>query len=137
MKFFLTICLVLAFATSAFAANVTNKIPFNNISALSGSVKYSDTLNVTGYKTKTLHLTGVTKAGIFKSMSGTTLVECAPTTAGPWSTCVANDYAQTAVSRTTNGSFTWSDVSNYVRVKWTGGTVKTWIKAWLSYMNEN
>ena len=137
MRVFTSILLVLALATVSVAGQATTKQPFANMSAASGAVKTSAILNMTGAKTKTLHVSGTTRAGAFKNMSGTLIAQCAPSTSGPWSTCVANDYAQTAVSRTTNGSFTWSDVSGYVRLQWTGSTVETWLKAWVSYMDGN
>ena len=132
---------LVAFAVPVFAVEVTSKIPFVNMSAASAAVNTSDVYNVTGYKMKTLHVSGVTlgstiAAPTFKNMSGTLLAQCAPTQTGPWSTCIANDYAQTAASKTTNGSFTWSDVTSYIRLHWTSGTVGGKLKAWLSYMKE-
>lgn len=139
-KFFTAILLVSAFATMAFA-DVTAKVPFSNTSSASAAVKTSDAYNVTGFSKKTLHVSGVTLTSspssvTFKNMSGTLVAQCAPTSTGPWSTCVANDYAQTAVSKTTNGSFSWSDISSYVRLQWTGGTVGGKLKAWLNYLKD-
>lgn len=137
----LTLLALIAFTIPAFATTVTSKVPFASISAASGAVKTSDVFNVTGYKTKTLHVSGVTLTSsptsvTYKNMSGTLLAQCAPTSSGPWSTCVANDYAQTAASKTTNGSFTWSDVTSYVRLHWTSGTVGGKLKAWFNYLQE-
>jgi len=141
MKRLISFIVVSAFCLAslpAFAANFTSKVPFSNISAASAAVKTSDVYNVSGKRFKTLHVSGVTLTSslssiTYKNMSGTFIAECAPTSSGPWSTCVANDYAQTAVSRTTNGNFTWADISNYVRLKWTSGTVGGKLKAWFNF----
>lgn len=124
---------LVAFAVPAFALGTTaSKVPFANVSGASAAVKTSAAINVSGYKTKTLTVSGVNLAGnAFKNMSGTLLAQCGPSDTGPWSTCIANDYAQTAISRTTNGIFTWSDSVAYVRLQWTSGTKGGKLKAWL------
>ena len=125
---------LVAFAVPAFAVGSTSsRVPFSNISAASAAVKTATVVNVSGYRTKTLTVSGVNLAGTgFKNMSGTVIAQCGPSDTGPWSTCVANDYAQTAISRTTNGTFTWSDAVAYVRLHWTSGTVGGKLKAWLN-----
>lgn len=138
-----SICLITALAffltaLPALAAEVTSKVPFSNMSAASAAVKTSSVYNVTGKRHKTLHVSGVTLTSspssvTFKNMSGTLVAQCGPTASGPWSTCIANDYGQTAVSKTTNGSFSWSDISNYVRLQWTSGTIGGKLKAWLNF----
>lgn len=138
--FIMGIALV-AFAGTAFSATVISKTPFSNVSGASAAVKTSAVYNVIGYRTKTIHISGVTLGSsptsvTFKNMSGTLIVEGAPSTTGPWSTCIANDYGQTAVSKTTNGSMTWADTTPYIRVKWTSGTVGGKLGAWLLYMND-
>lgn len=138
MKTFLFAILMVALAIPAFAAG-NGSTAFALYSAASGATKTSDAISVRAFKTKTLTATGATLTSnaastTFKNMSGTLTTECAPATTGPWSTCVANDYAQTAVSRTTNGQFTWSDSSPYVRVKWVAGTVATKLKIFLNWI---
>ena len=125
---------IIAFAVPAFAlGNTASRVPFSNISGASAAVKTSDVVNVSGYKTKSLTVSGVDLAGTgFKNMSGTVVAQCGPSPTGPWSTCLANDYAQTSISRTTNGLFTWSDAVAYVRLQWTSGTVGGKLKAWLN-----
>lgn len=129
-----------AFAMPAFA-ETGSKIPFANISAASAATKTSSVYNMTGFKNKTIHVSGVTLGSslssvTFKNMSGTVTAECSPTSSGPFVTCVANDYAQTAVSRTTNGTFSWADATPYVRFKWISGTVGGKLKLWFNYLSE-
>lgn len=137
--FALTMLAVISNTAPAPAASYGN-YGFPLYSSASGTVRTSDGFSVRGYKTKTLTVTGATLASnagsmTFKNMSGTVVVEESPsnTAAGPWTTAIANNYAQTAVSRTTNGTFTWSDAAAYIRLKWTGGTVGTKLKAWLNW----
>lgn len=139
MKKFITFIILasFAFAGNAFAS-AYNGTPFALYSAASAAVTTSAAINVRGFKTKTVTVSGATlgsnaSSQTFKNMSGTLLVQCGPTASGPWSTCIANDYAQTAVSRTTNGIFTWSDAVAYIRLNWTAGTVGTKLKAWLNW----
>lgn len=106
-------------------------------SAASAAVKTSSAINVRGFKTKSMQVEGATLASTassltFKNMSGTVLAQCSQDGTS-WETCIANDYAQTAASRTTNGLFTWSDAVNYIRLKWTAGTTGTKLKAWFSW----
>lgn len=129
--------LVVALCSTAMAA-ANGGTAFALYSAASAGVKNSSAINVRGFKTKTLTVSGATLASsaasaTYKNMSGTFLIQCGPTASGPWSTCIANDYAQTAVSRTTNGIFTWSDAAAYIRTQWTAGTVGTKLKAWLNW----
>lgn len=134
MRIFLVLLSLVCFASTALASpNIKQAIPFNNASGASAAVKTSQVYNVVNFPNKTVHYSGVTLAGTaFKNMSGTVIAQCAPTSTGPWSTCIANDYAQTAVSKTTNGSFTWRDFSSYIRFQWTSGTVGGKLKAWLN-----
>lgn len=131
-QFILTVFCLLVLAPVAFAATVVGQVPINGTTAASGTVTTSSTYFVNGYKTKSMSVTGLT-GSTFKNMSGTVVAQCAPTSSGPWSTCIANDYAQTAISRTTNGIFTWADAFPYVRFQWTAGTVSTTLKAWFYY----
>lgn len=134
---FLTLMLALAFVSSALAAPATKQVVmFSNISAASAAVKTSSVVSITPYKFKSLHVSGVTLTSsltspTFKNMSGTLVAQCAPTSNGPWSTCATDD-AQTAVSRTTNGNFSWHGVSSYLRLQWTSGTIGGKLKAWLN-----
>ena len=132
---------MVAFATAAFAATTVSKIPFVNISAASAATKTSAVYNVSGYKNKTLQVSGVTlnssvAAPTFKNMSGTLTAESGPSASGPWTTSIANEYGQTAVSKTTNGVITWTDVTPYVRFKWISGTVGGKLKVWFNYLAE-
>jgi len=137
MKTILSVLFLLAFATSAFAAG-SGGTAFAIYSAASGAVKTSDAFKVNGYKTKTMTVSGVTLGSnassiTYKNMSGTVVAQCAPTSTGPWSTCIAGDYAQTAASLTANNQFTWSDAVAYVRLKWTAATSGQKIKAWFNW----
>jgi hypothetical protein len=138
MKTILSVAfLVLAFAANAIAAG-SGGTSFATYSAASAAVKTSAAFNVRGFKTKTMTVSGVTLGSStssvsFQNMSGTVIAECAPADSGPWSTCIANDYAQTAASRTTNGTFTWSDAVAYVRLKWTAATTGHKLKAWFNW----
>jgi hypothetical protein len=86
-----------------------------------------------------MSITGVTigsnaSSMTFKNMSGTAIVECAPTSSGPWSTCV--NEGGTAISKTTNGTQQWEDAVAYVRVKWTASAsaVGKKVKMWLNWV---
>jgi len=124
-------------AATAFAG-VGGQKSFPLYSSASGTVRTSSAYPLSGYKVKTLTVSGATLASnaassTYKNMSGTSIAECGPTITGPFTTAVANDYAQTAVSRTTNGTMTFTDACEYVRVKWTGGTTGTKLKIWLNW----
>lgn len=141
MKTLVTIFCLLAFATSAFAGELVSKVAFSNASAASGAVKTSSVYNVSGYKLRTLHVSGVTVTSslanpTFGNMSGTVIAQCGPTSNGPWTTCIDGSYAQTAVSRTTSGMWTWQGVSNYIRFQWTAGTTGKKLKLWFNYFKD-
>lgn len=130
--------LILMFTSSAYAAG-NGGTAFQIYSGASGKVTTTSAFDVRKFGTKTLSVSGVTNAStepskVFKNMSGTVVVQCAPTSSGPWATCIANDYAQTAVSKTANGVSTWKDSSAYVRLVWTASTVKTKLKAFLNWI---
>lgn len=138
MKILLSFALSLLFCASAFAAG-NGGTAFALYSAASGATKTSSAYDVRAFKTKTLTITGATitsnaSSATFKNMSGTVTVECSPNGGNPWTTCIANDYAQTAASRTTNGQITWSDASPYIRLKWVAGTVGTKLKAFINWI---
>lgn len=131
-----TIMALFTFATCSFASSYGSNA-FALFSSASASVKTTSAINVRGFKTKSIQVEGATlgsNAGsiTFKNMSGTLLAQCSMDNS-TWETCVANDYAQTAISRTTNGIFTWTDSFPYVRIQWTGGTVGGKLKAWLHW----
>lgn len=142
MKTFAVAILLLALSVSAFAAGDTKYyVPFSNISAASSAVKTSAALYVAGFKTKTMRVNGCTLASnntttVFQNMSGTHIAQCAPTSSGPWTTCISPSYAQTAASLTANGSFTWQDASPYVRFQWTASTTGHKIKSWLELLSD-
>lgn len=142
MKRLYTILTLMAFLVVALCSTASALSYGNNAFALysgaSAAVTTTSAINVRGFKTKSMAVSGVTLTSnpasiTYKNMSGTVLIQCAPTASGPWSTCIANDYAQTAISRTTNGIFTWSDAVAYVRLHWTAGTVGGKLKAWLNW----
>jgi hypothetical protein len=133
MKFLLVAAAALmavAYTAPAFAAGSGGAVPFSLYSATSATAVKSSAYKTRGFKTKTVTVQGVAIATHEDAaLSGTVLVECAPSSAGPWSTCVDNGYAQTAVSTTANGTRTWTDASAYVRASWakTAGLVKVWL----------
>ncbi|MDD2898985.1 MAG: hypothetical protein PHI31_09760 [Desulfuromonadaceae bacterium] len=134
---FFTMAVLVAFAAPVFAATTVSKVPFANISGVDAEVQYSAVVNASGYKTKTLTVSGVNLAGTaFQNMSGTVLAQCGPSPTGPWSTCTQSQVASApAVSLTANNQLTWSDAVTYVRLKWTSGTVATKLKAWLNLLD--
>ena len=115
--------------SAAFAAgDIKQTIPFGLYSAASGSAVYSSAINVAKYRHKTVQIQGYnmsTKAEA--ALSGTALVQCGPTSSGPWVTCAQED--STAISSTSNAVLQWSDVTNYIRVSWTktAGRVSVWL----------
>lgn len=127
---FLALAFCFALSASAYAAAFGNAVPFSNYSATSGTAVKSSAYNVRGFKTKTITVQGVAvEAHADTTLSGTVLLECAPTASGPWTTCIANDYAQTAVSMTANGNMTVTNAAAYIRASWakTAGLVKVWL----------
>ena len=136
MKKLIIVTALMAFASTAFASSYGGS-PFVLYSAASVATKTSAALNVRGFRTKSMQVTGVNLSSnpaslVYKNMSGTVTAECSQD-GTVWTTCIANDYAQTATSRTTNGIFTWSDAINYVRLKWISGTIGGKLKAWFSW----
>lgn len=128
---------MLTCASTALAA-ANGSAAFVIYSGVSASTDTSAVYDVRAFKTKTMHVSGVTLTSnatsiTFKNMSGTAIVQGAPSSSGPWSTLVANDYAQTAVSLTSNGSMTWNDATPYIRFKWTCGTTGQKIKGYLNW----
>lgn len=128
-RLFLALALCLTSSTVALAG-YGNGVPFSNYSAANGTAVKSQAYNVRGFNVKTVTVQGVAVAGhTDTTLSGTVLVECAPTSSGPWTTCTANDYAQTAVSMTANGNMTFTNAAAYIRASWakTAGLVKVWL----------
>ena len=136
MKKFIIIAVISLLPSMAMAAGYGGNA-FALLSSASGTVRTSSAFNVRGFETKTLQVSGATlgsnaSSTTFKNMSGTVLAQCSAD-GTLWDTCIANDYAQTAVSRTTNGIFSWNDAINYIRLKWTGGTVGGKLKAFFMW----
>lgn len=130
-----TLAIVSSNSDRSAQAAAFGQAPFSLYSGASGTTRTSSAINVRGFATKSIIIEGVTPTSnpgsiTFKSMSGTAIVQCSNDNT-VWETCIANDYAQTAISRTTNGIFTWRDAFAYVRFKWTSGAGK--LKAWLTY----
>ena len=121
---------ILALSGTSFASSYGQAVPFSNYSATSGTAVKSSVFNVRGFGKKTVTVQGIAVSGHANAaLAGTVLVECGPTSNGPWNTCIANGYAQTAVSTTSNAIFTWSDASAYIRASWakTTGEVSVWL----------
>jgi len=138
MKKFLFAILMIAFAFPCFASQNGGQA-FGIYSAASAAVKTSAAVNVRGFKSKTMTVSGVTltsnaTSATFKTMSGTAIVQCAPSSNGPWSTCINNNYAQTAASLTANNTFSWEDAVAYIRVKWTASTTGQKVKIFLNWL---
>jgi hypothetical protein len=130
MKHILILALAIALPSMASAAAFGNYVPFSMYSAVDGTAVKSGAINVRGFKTKTVTVQGVAIAGHANAaLSGTALIECGPTSSGPWTTCTANDYAQTAVSTTSNTNITFTNAAAYVRASWakTAGLVSVWL----------
>jgi len=127
-KMIFVVLAVLALSSSVFAANAGQWTPFSNLSTTSSAASYSAAQNVRGYRTKTVQVQGVAIAGHANAaLSGTVLVQCGPTSNGPWATCTQSD--RTAVSTTSNAILTWNDAAAYIRLSWakTAGLVNAWI----------
>lgn len=131
MKTIIFALVMLALALPAMAQPAMKAVtPFSLYSAASGTAVYSSVINVTPFRKKTVTINGYAMAAKTEAaLSGTALVQCGPTPSGPWTTCVNNNYAQTAVSATANSTLTWEDVSSYIRVSWakTAGRVSVWL----------
>ena len=127
----LSLALVIAFTTSAFASQFGNTVPFTNYSATSGTAVKSSAYNVRGFKLKTMTVQGIAVAAhAAAALSGTVLIECGPTSSGPWVTCAQDQTADGgAVSTTANAMMTWVDASPYIRASWakTAGEVSVWL----------
>lgn len=134
---FIILAAFVAFALPAFAVDTAEKA-FALFSSASGTVRTTSVFSVLKYRNKTVIVNGATLASnasstTFKNMSGTLVAECGPTSSGPWTTCKqAQSSGGADVSITSNGHITWRDVVSYIRLKWTGGTVGTKLKAWLN-----
>lgn len=126
MKAILSFFLVLYMSLPALAAGP--RVIFSNYSAADGNAVYSSAFRVTPSTLKSVYITGAeSPAGTFASLSGTALLQCAPTSNGPWITC--KDRGNTAVSTTSNATFNMEDAVLFVRGSWqkTSGKVKVWI----------
>lgn len=115
---------ILALAVVAIAAEPVKQVTVPAIAATGSSA----VIKATGYVNKTVHVTGSDTGITFMNFSGTGIVECAPTTSGPWSTCAQED--GTAISFTAPGNLSWTGLSDYIRVTYTKS--KHSLKAWLT-----
>lgn len=123
LTIFVTLCLV----SAAMAGPNVKQLTFATFSTSTTT----SAINATNFRHKTVIFQGYSsKAATNPSMlSGTALVQCAPTSNGPWQTCAQED--GTSISATSNGApLQWSDVTAYVRVKWT--TTARCMRAWLN-----
>lgn len=126
-------------AVPVFAAG-NGEIAFATYSGASGAIITSSAVNVRGFGIKTFTVSGVkitssADAPTFKNMSGTAIVECAPTASGPWTTCSTE--GATAISKTSNGYQQWEDAAAYIRVKWTASSsaIGKKVKMWLNWVS--
>lgn len=128
MKTILPLIFVLCLCSSAFAVSTGPRIMFSNYSAADGNAVYSSAFRVSSNSLKSVFVTGAeAPAGTFAALSGTALLQCAPTANGPWITC--KDRGNTAVSTTSNATFNMEDAVLWVRGSWTktAGKIKMWI----------
>ena len=84
---------------------------------------------------KTFIFTNVSGNGAaLANIPGTEVVQCGPTSTGPWVT--AKTQADTSMSTTAATIFTMNDFCQWVRVNWTRtGTGTSTISTWLLYDN--
>jgi hypothetical protein len=140
------LCMILlAFSTSAFALGFGSGVPFANASSAGSATKNSAVYNTTGFKQKTVTVSGVVltsspSAITYKNMSGVVTALCGPSSNGPWSTCAQGQSTAGAAVTITNvatgtGStvLTWEDASPYVKLKWVVTASGQKIKAWLNW----
>ena len=132
---FISLALLMVVGTASAASFGQYSFPL--YSSATSTVKTSSAINVRGFATKSLSISGATLASnpsalVFQNMSGTVVAQCSQDST-VWYTCIANDYGQTAISRTTNGIFTWRDAFNYIRLQWTGSVTGHKLKAWFSW----
>lgn len=127
------IFIALLLPTLAFAGGGLIAKPFDNYTGFLDTARQSAAINVSSYKTKTLYIQGKYSGAAFLNLSGTTLARCGPASTGPWTTAIANDYAQTAVSVTTNSIITWTDACVWLQLQFT--RAKRAVNVWVSGSN--
>jgi hypothetical protein len=64
-----------------------------------------------------------------QALDGTFLLQCGPTSTGPWVTC--KDQGANAATTTANAIFSFSNATQWVRGSWNRTSGR--IKAWLTY----
>ena len=111
----------------AFAAGSTLSV-FNNQTTSRTSAVY----DVSGWKTKTLHVYGKYSSAAFFNLSGAVAVKCGPARTGPFTVnCNQSQLASTpAVSTTTNSVISWQDAVQFIQITWT--RTKRAVNVWLS-----
>ena len=129
MKFctFLSMILVLV-AFSIASADWKSTVIFNNLSS-TGTV-YSTPVDVRASIYKSIQVTGAHQTTqVAQALDGTFLLQCGPTSSGPWVTC--KDQGGSATSATSNTAFNMTNAVLWVRGSWTKTSGR--IKAWLTY----
>lgn len=123
---------ILLIASVAMAAVSGQAIPFSHYSSPDTTTVYSSVYRVNNSRTKTVHVTGIATAGhTATTLDGTFLVQCGPSSNGPWSTCAQQD--GTAVSFTANGYMSWDGAEAYIRASWAKTTKQ--VSAWLTWID--
>jgi len=128
MKYILAFILSLALTAPAVAGDWRSVALFSKYSSADTNAAYSAVVNTTGMKHKSFVVNGYNMSTLAAdSLSGTALIQCGPTSSGPWFTCVQED--STAISLTANGGLQWSDMYPFVRASWakTAGRASVWL----------
>jgi hypothetical protein len=107
--------------STAFAIDQKSVVPFKNYSGTTAT-HYSTVYDVHRFKTKTVYADLTTGTA-----TGTLLVQCGPTSSGPWVTCVQQD--STAITGTGSYILSWDDATAYIRASWarTTGEISVWL----------
>lgn len=122
------ICIfVLLLPCTGFAAGSTLAQVFSN-----QTTSQTATYDVSGWKTKTLHVFGKYTSAIYMNLSGAVAVKCGPAKTGPFTiNCNQSQLASTpAVSVTTNSITSWQDAVQWIQVQWT--RTKRAVNVWIS-----
>lgn len=130
--FMVSIFMVMLVSSLAFAGQPIAKMLFSNSSTVQGAASYSSAVKVSPSELKSVVVNGVYQGGTFGNFSGTVLLQCGPSSTGPWTTC--KDVGGNAVSSTSNGHFNLESMIPYVRASWT--RTKHRVSVWLYYFSE-
>jgi hypothetical protein len=122
--FAMLLILATALSVPAFAVDQKSAVPFSSYSG-STATHYSTVYDVHRFRTKTVSVDMTTVAA-----TGTLLVQCGPSSSGPWETCVQQD--GTAITGTGSYTLSWDDAAAYVRASWARTTGK--ISVWFNFL---